>query len=169
MAVLIVIGEDGNLGKSGVIQSFAQKSPIVGQTAVAHIFPHGHRRTFYIILTASQRGEDLSDDDLCRKTDIIVHVFFSHADGFLPSDGQRHRPDPLSRHGRRHQPAECMGRIGNQNNLILPVLFFKFDRIRIARTFHRKALAPFPSHGHRLQKGTDPDTQRALDIAFIHL
>ena len=83
MAVFVVVCQNRHLGKARVIQSFSQKSAVMGKTAVADIFPHSDSRMVRIIFSALQSGQGLSDDDLGRETDVIMYIFLSKTDSIL--------------------------------------------------------------------------------------
>ena len=131
VVIHIVIGDDRHIGETGVIQSLSKQGTVMGQPAVPDIFSHRDGNLTVIVLSALQCGEGLSDDDLGRKTDVIVDIQLSETDGFLPSDRKRFCPKPLPGKRRRHNPTERMGSIRYEHDLVLPVFLCKLHRIRV--------------------------------------
>ena len=50
--ILIIVGQNRNLGKSCVVQGFSQQLAVVGQAAVAHIFSHADGHMVQVIAAA---------------------------------------------------------------------------------------------------------------------
>ena len=169
MVVLVIIGQDGHVGISRIVQSLAQQGTVMSQPAVSDVFCHADSSLFVVIFSALQGSQRLPDHDLGRKTDVVVHVLFSQADGFLPADRQGLGPNPLCCQGRGHDPAEGVRSVGHQNHLFFSALLCKFHRVGIRQAPRRLFFLPPAPHGYGLHKGIYPDPQSSLDIALIEL
>ena len=167
MGIYIVIRQYWNIGISCIIESLPQQSSIMGQTAITYVFPHTNCRMLHIIFSASESGKGFSDDNLCRKTNVIMYILFSETDGFFSTNFQWNSANSLGRKGCGHHPAESMGSIGNQYNFFFPAFFCKFYRIRIGQYTDFLVCTAFVSHGNGFQKRTDTDAKRSLHITFI--
>ncbi len=59
------------------------------QTAVTDVLTHTNGNLFALIFSAEQCFQRLTDDNLCRETNIIVHILLAEPNGFLSSDRKR--------------------------------------------------------------------------------
>ena len=108
MAVLVIVGQNRNIRKSGIIQRLAQQRAVVRQSAVTDIFSHADGNLFVLVFSAHQRFQRLTNDNLRRKANIIVHILLAELDGSFSADRQRFRLDVLRTERRRHHAAECV-------------------------------------------------------------
>ena len=141
----------------------------MGQAAVTDILSSGDGNFFSVIFSALQSGKRLADDDLGREADVVVDILLSEADRLIAADGQRLRAESLFHHGCRHDAAEGVGGIRNQDNALFPVALFIFYRVWVGEGMDFHVLMLLPLHAHRLDKGADADPQRSLDLALVEL
>ena len=167
VAVLVVVGQDGDVRKAGVVQGLAQQGAVVGQAAVADVLGHGHGGVAGVILAAVQGGQGLADDDLRREADVVMDVLLAQADGLVPAQLHGHGPDVLGRKGRRHHPAESVGGVGHQDHPLFDVGLGELDGVGIGQGLDLGADAPGPADGGRLHKGAHPDAEGTLGVALV--
>ena len=141
---MVVVGEDGNLREAGVVQRLPEQSAVVGKTAVSHVFSHADGHIFGVVFSALQSGEGFPDNHLGREADIVMHILLAVTDRFLPSQLQRFGAQPLTGKGGGHDPAECVGGVGNQNQLFL-IRSGEFYRVGLRKLPHFLFFPAFPS------------------------
>ena len=167
--VRVIIREDRHIGKSRVIKCFPKQSAVMGQAAVTDVLSGGNGNFFSVIFSALQSGKCLADDDLSREADVVMDILLSETDRLVTADRQRLRAESLLSHGCRHDAAEGMGGVRNQDDALFPVTLFVFYRVRIGEGVNLHVLMFLPLHADRFNKGADTDPQRSLDLTLVEL
>ena len=129
----VVVRDDGNLWISGIVERLAKERLVVCEAAVANVLAGADSDLVGVVLPAAKCGERLADDDLRGETDVVMYVLFSQADGLFAPDFKRDGPQPLALEGDRHQTAECMRGVRDEDHLVLAVGFREFLRIGIGQ------------------------------------
>lgn len=83
--------------------------------------------------------------------------------------GQRLRAEPLFFHRCRHDAAERVGGIRDQNDALFSVFLLVLYRVRIREGMDRSFLVLFSLHPDCLDKGPDTDPERSLDLTLVEL
>ena len=133
MEVDVVVRDDRDLRITGVVECLAKERLVVCEAAVANVLAGADSDLVGVVLPAAKRGERLADDDLRGEADVVVHVLFAQADGLFTPDFKRDGPQPLALEGDRHQTAECMRGVRDEDHLVLAVGFREFLRIGIGQ------------------------------------
>ena len=133
MIIDVIVRQNRHLRVAGVVKRLAKQRTVMGQAAVTDVFSHTDRRLRWHILTTPKCCQRLADDNLRRETDIVVDILLSEADRLFPADRQRNCPDSLCLQRRRHNPAERVGGVRDQNRALLAVFHLKFNRIWIRK------------------------------------
>ena len=129
----VVVRDDRDLRITGVVERLAKERLVVCEAAVAHVLAGADSDLVGVVLPAAKRGERLADDDLRGEADVVVHVLFSQADGLFAPDFKRDGPQSLALEGDRHQTAERMRGVRDEDHLVLAVGFREFLRIGIGQ------------------------------------
>ena len=133
MEVDVVVRDDRDLRITGVVERFAQERLVVRESAVANVLAGADSDLVGVVLPTAKRGECLADDDLRGEADVVVHVLFAQADGLFTPDFKRDGPQPLALEGDRHQTAERMRGVRDEDHLVPTVGFRELLRIGIGQ------------------------------------
>ena len=164
-------GQDGDAFKARAVQSLAKDGGVVGHAAVAAELGHAHGHGPLRVIAFLQRVDQLADDHLAGKADVVVGVLLPHPDLLRAAHRQRHGPDALPVHQGRQKGGYRSGDVGHQHGAQLFVLFSVLDRIGLLQP-DRLGLASRlrgAAQLHRLDKGLDPDPQGPGGLALVHL
>ena len=133
VVVLIVISDDRDIRMACIVQGLSQKGRIVGQAAAPDVLAHHDRFFLSFIFGLLQGFQGFSNDDLGGEADIVVDIAFAQLDRAFPPDGKGHGLYVRAVKHCRHQTAEGMGGIGDENDIFpaLHVLLPEFLRIGI--------------------------------------
>ena len=170
----VVVGEHRDIVVSRVVERAAQQGHVVRQAAVADILASHHGDVVRVVLTALECRERLADHDLRGEADVVVHIAFAQADGILAPDIKGLGAHALIAHRRGHEPAERMGGVGDQRDLVVPVALGVLDLIRVVERMdrvHPGALGTLlrATTVDRLDKRTHANAHGTGDVALIEL
>ncbi len=96
-------------------------------------FPHTDRRLRWHILTTPKCCQRLADDNLRRETGYRCGHTAFRGGSPLPCRPPANCPDSLCLQRRRHNPAERVRGVRDQNRALLAVFHLKFNRIWIRK------------------------------------